>query len=299
MIVSLEGPMGSGKTCTATALAYTEYAKNGKKVVANYHMNFPYTYMDHNYWLAHLTDNELANCVIVLDEGYLESDSRLSGGRKERLWSYFYAQTRKRNVEMFIPMLHIDEVDKRLRRKVDIRGTVTPREENPCRGCVGLRPESELGNSNVGRGSGRVAPGRGWCETCGGQGQLTSTKEVPCLNCGGTGMVETEQVEGVKEQTTCMKCEGRGNITVKGDAASVECPTCHGSGTGVVCKRCLGYGKYGLYTTRFVDFRRGQSWGRKKIKTIQIFGPAFWPLYDTLELVPFTAKQMRIPVADL
>ena len=291
--------MGSGKTCTCTALGYTEFAKNSKRVFANYHLNFPFTLMDHAYWLEHLTDNELSNCVILLDEGYLESDSRMSGGKKERLWTYFYAQTRKRNVELFIPLLHIDEVDKRLRRKVDIRGTVTPYEENPCKACAGLRPVEELANSNIGRGSGRVKDGQGWCRDCGGQGKVLSTKEVICLQCGGTGITKVEKVEGVFEEEPCLKCSGSGKMVVQGDEAASTCPTCGGTGKGDVCKKCLGYGKFGRYTTRFVDFRRSQAWGQKKIRTIQIFGPAFWPLYDTLELVPFTAKQMRIPVADL
>jgi hypothetical protein len=294
MIVSLEGPMGSGKTCTATALAYTEYIKNGKKVLANYHMNFPFQYMDHNYWLAHLQDDVLQNCVIVLDEGYLESDSRLGMGRMQRLWTYFYAQTRKRDVVMYIPMLHIDEVDKRLRRKVDIRGTVTPNEQLPCRNCVGLK------ESDPRYGSGKVKMGKGYCSTCGGQGKILSTKEVVCLQCQGTGMTQIEKIEGVKEDISCMKCEGKGKLVVGGDEAAIVCPTCAGTGKGDVCPKCLGYGKTGTYTTRFVDFRRTQSWyGRKRIKTIKVIGPAFWPLYDTLELVPFTAKQMRIPIEDI
>ena len=198
-----------------------------------------------------------------------------------------------------MPLLHIDEVDKRFRRKVDIRGTVTPYEENPCKGCVGLRPEEELVNSNIGKGSGKVRSGQGYCSTCGGQGQIQSTKEVTCLQCSGTGIAKVERDEGTFEEVECLKCNGTGKLVVQGDAASISCPTCEGTGKGDVCKKCLGYGKFGLYTTRFVDFRRTQAWNRKKIKTIKIFGPAFWPLYDTLELVPFTAKQMRIPVTDL
>lgn len=259
MIYSLEGPMGTGKTLTAAALTYTEYIKQeilkyaleqivkgvdfkdilsnlcekfgvskevavsigaealkefelgitevaSKKVISNDHLQFPYIHFDPQYFLTHLQDEELDECILLLDEAYLYLESRASQSRMNKLFTYFIAQTRKRGVDLYVCTQHIDVVDKRLRRAVDIRGT--------CR----------------------------------------YYKEDPCKKCGGSGK------------------DGK---------------------NGESCDRCLGWGVTGWATTTLLNRRTGRR------NRIRVFGPAFFWLYDTRELLPFSKKQLRIPVEDL
>jgi len=137
VLTTLEGCMGSGKTLTATALAYSEHMQNGKRVIANYKLNFPFTFFEPIYFLQHIADEELTHCVHIIDEVGLLADSRLSGSKLNRLFTYYFAQTRKRNVDLYICTQHIDLIDKRLRRAADIRGTCSYLGENPCRKCGG------------------------------------------------------------------------------------------------------------------------------------------------------------------
>ncbi len=230
MITTFEGVMGSGKTLSAIALACSEHYQNGKKIISNIHLGFPYQRFDMQYFIEHLQDNVLNNCITVLDEAQQFLDARRSGGRANILWTYYTVQTRKRGVDLYACFHHIDVMDKRFRRQVDVRGTCRYEKEDPCTKC---------------RGDGRLVKGNVVCPVCGKDGE----------------------------------------------GPSPDCSYC--KGTGEVCPRCLGYGVTGWATTRFLDLRTGK---RSKIR---VFGPAFFGMYNTNETIPFTGKQMRIPVEDL
>jgi len=218
MIVSLEGVMGSGKSLTATALAYEEYRVHGKKVLSNNHMNFPHQFFDLQYFLDHLQDEEMEDCVLILDEAYLYLDSRTSASKLNKLFTYFTVQTRKRGVDMYICTHHIDIVDKRLRRAIDIRGTCRYRGEDPCKGCEG---------------TGSVKPRKG------------AKIDVMCPDCEGVGKL-ARSTNGGGEGLDCPRCQGRGRLEAKGDGITVmECP------------RCRGNKITGWATTRFLDLRSG------------------------------------------
>jgi len=230
MITTFEGVMGSGKTLSAVALACSEHYQNGKKIISNIHLAFPYTKFDMQYFMEHIQDEQLNNCITLLDEAQQYLDARRSGGRANILWTYYTVQTRKRGVDLYACFHHIDVMDKRFRRQVDVRGT--------CR----------------------------------------FLKEEPCTKCKGEGRV-------VRNGIACPHC-GR-----DGTGPSPDCEYCKGSGE--VCPRCLGYCTTGWATTRFLDLRTGR---RSRIK---VFGPAFFGMYNTNETIPFTGKQMRIPIEDL
>ena len=230
MIISFEGVMGSGKTLTAAALAFMEYSQNGKRVISNIHLNFPYTHFDMAWFMENLQTTQMENCITLLDEAQQYLDSRRSGGKANILWGYYTVQTRKKNVDLYACFHHIDVMDKRFRRQIDVRGT--------CR----------------------------------------YLKEDPCRKCNGEGLVPRGTLE-------CPKCQGSGKID------GVPCARC--KGRGEVCPRCLGYGVSGTATTRFLDIRQGRR------TRIRVFGPAFFDVYDTTETIPFTGKQLRIPVEDL
>ena len=230
MITTFEGVMGSGKTLSAVALACSEHYQSGKKVISNIHLAFPYQKFDMAFFMEHIQDNELDNCITLLDEAQQYLDARRSGGRANILWTYYTVQTRKRNVDLYACFHHIDVMDKRFRRQVDVRGTCRFAKEEPCSKCKG---EKRLARGNV-----------------------------ACPNC-----------------------------SQRGGEPSPDCSLC--GGTGEVCPRCLGYGTTGWATTRFLDLRTGR---RSRIK---VFGPAFFGMYNTAEMIPFTGKQLRIPVEDL
>ena len=229
MITSFEGVMGSGKTLTAVALAASEHYRNGRKIISNIHLGFPYTKFDMAYFMEHLQDEQLNNCITLLDEAHQFLDARRSGGKANLLWTYYTVQTRKRGVDLYACFHHIDVMDKRFRRQIDVRGTCTYQKEEPCRKCKGERV---------------VQKGSVMCPAC-------------------------DREDGVNR----------------------ECSFC--KGTGEVCPRCLGYGVTGWATTRFLDYRTNR---RSRIK---VFGPAFFGLYNTEELIPFTGKQVRVAVEDL
>lgn len=105
------------------------------------------TKFDTEYFLAHVQDLEMMDCILMWDEAYLYMDSRSSGSKMNKLTSYFIAQTRKRDVDMFVCVQHIDLVDKRLRRAVDERGTCRYRKESPCTACNGLGKTEKKGRN--------------------------------------------------------------------------------------------------------------------------------------------------------
>ena len=135
-IFTFEGVMGSGKTLSACALAYLEHTR-GREVISNVHVNFPYRQLDTQFFVDHMMDTELSDCVMVLDEAYIYLDARTSASKLNKLFTYFIAQTRKRGVDLYVCIHHIDTVDKRLRRAIDVRGTCRYRKEIPCLKCKG------------------------------------------------------------------------------------------------------------------------------------------------------------------
>lgn len=158
-ITSLEGVQGSGKSLTAVAILYTDWALERKKVFSNNHFQFPETgpvfdyegnplgynyedleppvYFDVSYFMEHVKDNMLTNASILLDEAYIYLDARTSAGKLNKLFTYFIVTCRKRGVDLYVCTHHIANVDKRLRHAIDIRGTCRYIAENPCKRCKG------------------------------------------------------------------------------------------------------------------------------------------------------------------
>lgn len=118
MIVKLTGGVGSFKTCLLTRYGKISYT-NGRKIFSNYHLNrIPYTKLD----LVDLYFNhpELNNAVILGDEFYSFMDCRMSGAKRNRLESYFVAQTRKKNFDLYYTTQYSRFMDLRIELFVDI-----------------------------------------------------------------------------------------------------------------------------------------------------------------------------------
>ncbi len=72
MIRAFLGPQGSGKTLACTAFAYGKH-QAGRKIVANYRLNFPHTHFDvQNLQSCKLDEHH----VLALDDAYLLLNSR-------------------------------------------------------------------------------------------------------------------------------------------------------------------------------------------------------------------------------
>jgi hypothetical protein len=177
VVISYEGSMGSGKTTAAIAFAIKERDENRKKIISNVHLNTEYTHFSLEYFLEHLIDGEMENCVLILDEMYQIADARSSATKLNKLFTYFAVQTRKRDVDMYVCTHHIDHIDLRLRRAVDIRGACRYYGEDPCRDC---KCKACGGTGKVG---GMV------CEVCGGRrGTGVGKDGLPCQRCLGYGV---------------------------------------------------------------------------------------------------------------
>ena len=120
-LISIEGPMGSGKTLTESMLGLDAHLE-GRTVYANYHLNFPYKPFNEDIFYE-LNDRgfELNDCLILADEGYLIADARRSGSKQNLAFSYYIVQTRKRKVDMAFATHKFDRLDKRVRDSVTMR----------------------------------------------------------------------------------------------------------------------------------------------------------------------------------
>ena len=168
--------MGSSKTTSAVAFAKREHDLFGKKIISNVHLNMEYTHFSLEFFLDHLIDGEMEDCVLLLDEMYQIADSRSSATKLNKVMTYFAVQTRKRGVDLYICTHHIGNIDIRLRRAVDIRGACRFYGEDPCRACKCPACHGEKRVGGV------------LCEVCKGKGGLgVNKKGEPCERCLGYG----------------------------------------------------------------------------------------------------------------
>lgn len=72
------GDWGSGKTLLLSRMGY-DRAMQGEKVIANYHVNFPHTYMSYQEFVKSATDgfphDEIRNAFILWDEAAMGADA--------------------------------------------------------------------------------------------------------------------------------------------------------------------------------------------------------------------------------
>jgi len=121
MLATIEGPMGSGKTATATMIALQDYQEN-RAIFSNYHLNFPHTsFSQEMFFKLNEDDFQLNNCTILADEGYLYMDARTSMSTGNRALHYYAMQTRKRDVDMYITTQSYKKIDQRIREAVTTR----------------------------------------------------------------------------------------------------------------------------------------------------------------------------------
>ena len=126
MIVGIIGKRGTDKTLTM-AKTVKDMLEKGKTIYTNFHINKKSLNKKYHAKI-HLLDNEffknykdfkLYNCCLFIDEIYVYIDSRTSGSKRNRLWSYFINQTRKRDVDLYYTTQFFRQVELRLRENTE------------------------------------------------------------------------------------------------------------------------------------------------------------------------------------
>lgn len=120
MIIGFTGNRGSGKTLSMTITAYLKYLE-GYTIYSNYKLNFPYT----TYTMTDIENyakskEKFAKSIFLLDEAHVVVDSRTSGKKFSRIFSYWVTQTRKKDIDLYYTTQFSRQIDVRLRIHTDI-----------------------------------------------------------------------------------------------------------------------------------------------------------------------------------
>ena len=123
MIIGILGQLGAGKTLLMTLLGYNLY-RQGYKVYANYHLNFPYTYLQDFEDFDNI-DVEKEN-VVLLDEIWTTADARRSLHEPAIQLSKRILQSRKKRSHILYTAQFSRLVDVRIRNITNAIFVVSP-----------------------------------------------------------------------------------------------------------------------------------------------------------------------------
>lgn len=124
--MGIVGDRGSGKTLTM-ARTCIEMLQKGRTIYTNFHLNKnsinkkyhnKINLLD-NEFFKNYKDMQLYNCCVFIDEVYVYIDSRSSMSKRNRIWSYFINQTRKRDVDLYFTTQFFRQVEIRLRMNTE------------------------------------------------------------------------------------------------------------------------------------------------------------------------------------
>jgi len=120
MIIGFIGQRNSGKTLTMTIEAFRKY-KQGYVIYSNYHLNFPHIRYDVDDLLAFAEQGQyFGNAVFLIDEIHVYFDSRASGKKRNRIFSYFLNQSSKNDIDIYYTSQYSRQVEIRLRLNTEI-----------------------------------------------------------------------------------------------------------------------------------------------------------------------------------
>jgi len=100
--------------------AYKKY-KEGYTVYSNYHLNFPHI----NYTVDDLMvfaeqGQYFGNAIFLIDEIHIWFDSRCSGKKRNRIFSYFLNQSSKNDIDIYYTSQYSRQVEVRMRLNTEI-----------------------------------------------------------------------------------------------------------------------------------------------------------------------------------
>jgi len=111
MLICVFGQLGSGKSLFATMFAYFSHYN---KIIANYKLNIsnkeilPFSQ-------DLVLDPNLSDALIIIDEAYIEIDSRTASSKENLLLSWVTFQSRKKNCDIIYCVQLFKTIDKRIR----------------------------------------------------------------------------------------------------------------------------------------------------------------------------------------
>lgn len=127
MIIGVIGKRGEGKTLScvkdivkavrAGRTVYTNFNINKKEFTESQQQNI--NILDYSFF-RNYKDFQLNNCLVCIDEIYVYIDSRASMSKRNKIMSYFFNQTRKRDVDLYYTTQFIHQIDKRLRSNTEV-----------------------------------------------------------------------------------------------------------------------------------------------------------------------------------
>jgi len=115
MITIFEGEVDTGKTLACTAYAYKAH-KAGKKIFANYRLNFLNTHFDKEDLERYQLDNE---SLLALDDAYVLLDSRRYMVNTRIV--NFILQAEQNGADILMVAIELADIDKRIRERVNAR----------------------------------------------------------------------------------------------------------------------------------------------------------------------------------
>jgi len=115
VLMGIVGELGAGKTLTLTFLGWKNWIIRKQKVFSNYHLyKIPY------YYISAVNQLEFPrNGVVLMDEIWRISDSRLSLKERNKFVADILGRSRKRHLHYLFTAQLIDQIDKRIRKVMD------------------------------------------------------------------------------------------------------------------------------------------------------------------------------------
>jgi len=121
MINIFIGYQNSGKTLSMTYFLYLYYLK-GYKIFSNYNLGFPHEKLNKQMLLDFAqSDKQFSKCIIAIDEIHVYFDSRSSGSKANKIFSYLVLQSSKRDVHIFGTTQEFMNIEVRIRSHCNIK----------------------------------------------------------------------------------------------------------------------------------------------------------------------------------
>lgn len=113
-----------GATVYAVYMAHQAHLA-GLRVYSNLHLKFP-----HSYFRSFPPVN-LTRALVLLDHAELFIDSRMTASRESRLWTYTFAQARRRDLTIYLTVPNANYLDRRALIQANARILCVPLPGSP------------------------------------------------------------------------------------------------------------------------------------------------------------------------
>jgi len=111
MLTIILGDLGSGKTLFMTIIAYKSKYKT---IYSNYTLKIPKKKVK-KFTTEILFDENLKNCLVLIDEVYTLVDARNFQTSLNKIMSYILFQSRKKNLDIYVTAQLLSTIEKRFR----------------------------------------------------------------------------------------------------------------------------------------------------------------------------------------